>query len=128
MDMPHDHTTPIQSPTLRAGTTGSLVPTPRQDRRRLTLGSSRPGTGTGYGIVSASGFSAWRREAKRGSTSTGTGTGTGTSATLNGNSTGAARRGRKGLGMGLQGTPARKKFKRDSRKGKVSNLSVLHFD
>ena len=88
----------------------------------------------GYGIVSASGFSAWKRSVKRGSTSTHNNTNINTNkenttlstTTTTGTNSNAFNRElvkKKGLGMGLEGTPARKRYKRDSRISKVSPIN-----
>lgn len=79
--------------------------------------------------MSATGFKTWRRGVKRNtnfSASAGSTTVGGTSGARTGStSRNATGRVKKGLGMGLQGTPARKRVKRDSRKSKVSILFSL---
>ena len=113
------------TPTGKTQSSRSLVQSPPNLPRRLTFGSSKKEGG--YGIVSASGFSAWRRGVKRGSTSTNKENTTITTATTTGTGSHSNPLNRdfvkkKGLGMGLEGTPARKRFKRDSKKSKVCRI------
>jgi len=113
------------TPTGKTQSSRSLVQSPPNLPRRLTFGSSKKEGG--YGIVSASGFSAWRRGVKRGSTSTNKENTSITPATITGTRSHSNPFNRdfvkkKGLGMGLEGTPARKRFKRDSKKSKVCRI------
>jgi hypothetical protein len=129
MSAPHLQTTPI--PLSKSHSSRSLIPTPPQEnRRRLVFGSSRKEShsqGTGYGIVSASGFRTWRRGVKGSTSASASASASAGSTTVRGTSRSGATScvgtgtGKKGLGMGLQGTPARKRVRRDSsRKSKVS--------
>lgn len=117
------------TPTAPSKSTRPFFPSP-PGPRRLAFGSSKKAN-AGYGIVSASGFSAWKRSVKRGSTSTHTHT---TNTNTNKENTTIAsgsnafnreleKKKKKGPGMGFEGTPARKRYKRDSRISKV-----CHFD
>ena len=111
------------TPTGKSKSSHSLLPSP-PGPRRLAFGSSKKAD-VGYGIVSASGFSAWKRGVKRGSTSTQTNTNSNKENTTTTTTSGSNAFNRelvkkkKGLGMGLEGTPARKRYKRDSRISKV---------
>lgn len=98
-----DPTTPTSANKSKCRSTHSLVPSPVRNRRELTFGSA---SRDGYGIVSAAGLNAWRRGAKRNRTPS--------------VSAGVSGSGRLGLGMGLEGTPGRKKFKRFSKSSKVN--------
>jgi len=109
------------TPTGKSKSSHSLLPSP-PGPRRLAFGSSKKAD-VGYGIVSASGFSAWKRGVKRGSTSTHTYSNKENTTTTTTSGSNAFNRElvkkKKGLGMGLEGTPARKRYKRDSRVSKV---------
>jgi hypothetical protein len=115
------------SPTGKSNSSRPFLPSP-PGPRRLAFGSSKKAD-VGYGIVSASGFSAWKRGVKRGSTSTHTNTTSNKENTTMTTASGSNAFNRelvkkkKGLGMGLEGTPARKRYKRDSRISKVRHLS-----
>ena len=109
------------TPTGKSKSSRSLLPSP-PGPRRLAFGSSKKAD-VGYGIVSASGFSAWKRGVKRGSTSTQAYSNKENTTTTTTSGSNAFNRelvkNKKGLGMGLEGTPARKRYKRDSRVSKV---------
>jgi hypothetical protein len=112
------------TPTGKSRLSRPLLPSP-PGPRRLAFGSSKKAD-VGYGIVSASGFSAWKRGVKRGSTSTQTNSNKENTTIATGSGSNAFNRElakkKKGPGMGLEGTPARKRYKRDSRVSKVCHF------
>lgn len=115
MSTPFESTTPTpqslskSKSTSTARPTGSLVPSPAPNRRVLTYGSAMR---DGYGVVSAAGLNAWRRGPRRDRTA----------------SASTSEKGiRRGLGMGMESTPGRKKFKRFNNSTQVRHRLLLNF-